>query len=70
MSEQEELQRYLYEMVGEEGCGISCAEAELYRDADGWKLRMESFMEPWSLGHSLEEAKASIKEYSSMGFGP
>ena len=70
MSDRDELQRYLYEVVGEEGCGISCREADLYEDTDGWKLKMEGFMGPWNLGHSLEEAKASILEYSKMGFGP
>jgi hypothetical protein len=70
MSDQEVLQQYLYEVVGEEGCGISCQEADLFQDSEGWKLRMEYFMEPWKLGSSVEEAKASIKEYASMGFGP
>ncbi len=70
MSERDELQRYPYEVVGEEGCGISCQEADVYQDAEGWKLQMDCFMEPWKLGHSLEEAKASILEYSKMGFGP
>lgn len=70
MSDREELQRYLYEVVGEEGCGISCEEADIFQDGEGWKLRMECFMEPWNLGHSIEEAKASISEYARMGFGP
>ncbi len=70
MTDREELQRYLYEVVGEEGCGIACRDADLFKDEEGWKLHMECFMEPWKLGHSLEEAKSSILEYSKMGFGP
>ena len=30
---------------------------------------LEGFLEPWRLGHTMAEAKASIWEYSRMGFG-
>jgi hypothetical protein len=32
-------------------------------------MMLEGFMEPWKLGQTVEEAQASIKEYSRMGFG-
>lgn len=69
MDEREDIRRYLYELIGEEGCGMSCEEAEIYRDEDGWKLRMEGFMEPWKIGRTLDEAKSSLREYSRMGSG-
>lgn len=69
MSDKEELVRYLEELVGKEGCGISCEQADVFRDSEGWKLKMEGFMEPWKLGESVEDAKARLKEYASQGFG-
>jgi hypothetical protein len=69
MTEREELMQVLYEAVGEEGCGISCEDATLYKDEDGWKMVLEGFMEPWKLGRDVEEAKAGIREYAKMGFG-
>jgi hypothetical protein len=32
-------------------------------------MMREGFMAPWNLGQTVEEAKASIREYASMGFG-
>jgi hypothetical protein len=69
MNDREELLASLMEAVGEEGCGISCQEAEIFLDEEGWKLFLEGFMEPWFLGKSVAEAKARIREYASMGFG-
>lgn len=69
MNEKETLMQVLYDAVGEEGCGIACEEATLYKDEDGWKMMLEGFMAPWDLGRDLEEAKARIREYSRMGFG-
>jgi hypothetical protein len=43
--------------------------ATIYKDEEGWKMMLEGFMEPWKLGHTVEEAKASIEEYAGMGFG-
>jgi hypothetical protein len=67
--EREELLEFLRHVVGEEGCGVSCEEAEIFEDQEGWKLMLEGFMEPWLLGNTVEEAKARIKEYASQGFG-
>ncbi len=57
------------ETIGEEGCGVSCQEAEIFEDEQGWKMMLEGFMEPWYLGKTVEDAKVSIQEYASEGFG-
>jgi hypothetical protein len=69
MSDREEILDALMQAVGKEGCGVSCEEATLFKDEEGWKMMLEGFMEPWKLGQTVEEAKASIKEYAKMGFG-
>jgi len=69
MTDREELVRYLEELVGKEGCGVSCEQADIFKDADGWKLKMEGFMGPWRLGESVDDAKTRLKEYASQGFG-
>jgi hypothetical protein len=69
MEEKEEILNVLMEFIGEEGCGVSCKEAEVFKDEEGWKLFLEGFMEPWFIGKSAYEAKTSIKEYASMRFG-
>ena len=69
MDERKELLDFLHDVVGTEGCGVSCEEAEIFKDEEGWKMMLEGFMEPWRLGGSVEEAKATIKEYASQGFG-
>ena len=69
MNDRDTILSALMDALGEEGCGISCEEATLYQDNDGWKMMLEGFMEPWQLGQTVEEAKANIKEYAKMGFG-
>ncbi|MEJ2727928.1 MAG: hypothetical protein P8185_05345 [Deltaproteobacteria bacterium] len=69
MGDREKILAALMDALGEEGCGVSCEEATIFRDDEGWKMMLEGFMEPWKLGQTVEEAKASIKEYSRMGFG-
>jgi len=69
MKDKEELLKELMDVIGEEGCGVSCEEATLFKDEEGWKMMLEGFMEPWNLGQTVAEAKASIREYASMGFG-
>lgn len=64
-----ELRKYLLDVIGEEGCGVSCEQAEIFRDEEGWKMMLEGFMEPWYLGKTVTEAKSKIKEYASQGFG-
>ena len=51
------------------GAGFQSEEATLYKDEEGWQMMREGFMAPWNLGQTVEEAKASIREYASMGFG-
>jgi len=69
MSDREEIIATLMQKIGEEGCGVSCEEATVFKDEDGWKMMLEGFLEPWKLGHTVEEAMASIEEYAGMGFG-
>ncbi len=59
----------LLDAIGEEGCGIACKEAEIFHDEEGWKMFLVGFMGPWHLGTTVDEAKASIREYAAMGFG-
>ena len=69
MSDSETIINELMQVIGEEGCGVSCEEATVFEDEEGWKMMLEGFMEPWKLGRTVSEAKASIREYASMGFG-
>jgi hypothetical protein len=69
MTEKEEILNFLMEIIGEEGCGVTCKEAEIFKDQSGWKIFLEGFMEPWYIGKTVEEAKSNIKKYASMGFG-
>jgi len=69
MGDREEILEALMNVLGEEGCGVSCEEAAIFQDEEGWKMMLEGFMEPWKLGRTLEEAKTSLREYASMGFG-
>ena len=69
MKARQEILETLMDAIGEEGCGVSCTEAEVFEDEEGYKIFLESFMEPWFLGKTVEEAKARIREYASMGFG-
>ena len=69
MNDRETIINELMQVIGEEGCGVSCEEATVFEDEEGWKMMLEGFMEPWKLGRSVSEAKKSIREYASMGFG-
>ena len=69
MSDREDILETIVQVVGEEGCGVACEEATIFKDEDGWKFMLEGFMEPWDLGRTVAEAKASIREYAGMGFG-
>jgi hypothetical protein len=69
MSDRGEILNFLMEVLGEEGCGVSCENADVFQDEEGWKMKLEGFMEPWKLGNSVEEAKKSIREYADMRFG-
>jgi hypothetical protein len=65
-----EIRQAIMETVGERGCGgATCGDADLFYDEEGWKLMMCGFLEPWKLGKTVEDARQSLKEYCSMGFG-
>jgi hypothetical protein len=69
MPDGQELRKILLEVVGEEGCGVSCNEADIFQDEGGWKLNLCGFMEPWKLGHSEQEAGSTLRDLGSMKFG-
>ena len=69
MKDREIILNALMDVLGEEGCGVSCEEATLFQDDEGWKMMLEGFMEPWKLGTTVEEARTSIKNYARSGFG-
>ena len=69
LSDREKILEALMDVLGEEGCGVSCEEVTIFEDDDGWKMMLEGFMQPWKLGRTVEEAKASIGEYAHLGFG-
>ncbi len=69
MNDREDILNVLMQVIGEEGCGIACEEATVFKDEEGWKFMLEGFMEPWNLGQTVAEAKAIIREYSRMVFG-
>ena len=69
MSDREEIMAVLMDAIGEEGCGVACEEADIFKNDDGWQMMLEGFMGPWKLGDTVEEAKISIRQYASMGFG-
>ena len=69
MGDREKILEALMDVLGEEGCGVSCEEATLFQDDEGWKMMLEGFMEPWKLGQTVDEAKTRIREYAGMGFG-
>ena len=69
MEDGQEIKKTLFEVIGEEGCGAACSDADIFRDEEGWKLMLEGFMGPWKIGETVEEAKQTLKELGSMGFG-
>ena len=69
MDQQTELVNYLQQVIGEEGCCVSCNTDDIFFEDGKWKLKLENFLEPWELGETVDEAKARIREYASMGFG-
>lgn len=70
MEEQQQIRQTLFEILGEEGCGITCEDdTDIFYDEDGWKLMLCGFMEPWKLGRTVDEARATLKKLGSMHFG-
>lgn len=70
MDGREELMDRLFEIMGEEGCGTTCEDdADIFNDEQGWQLMLCGFMEPWKLGKTIDEAKATLAELGSMQYG-
>ena len=46
MSDREDILEVLMQVIGEEGCGVVCEEATVFKDDDGWKFMLEGFMCP------------------------
>jgi len=67
--EREQMYDLLHDIVGEGGCAGACSESELYEEDGEWKLFLCGFMEPWSLGSTIEEAKAALHEYAAQANG-
>jgi hypothetical protein len=57
MNEKSEIRESLMEVIGEEGCGVACEEADIFHDHEGWKMMLEGFMEPWKLGQPWRKPK-------------
>ena len=70
MKEQQQIRETLFEILGEEGCGITCGDnTDILFDEEGWKLMLCGFMEPWKLGSTAAEAKTALRELGHMHFG-
>jgi hypothetical protein len=69
MDDRQKIYDLLYEIVGEGGCAGACTDSELYREDGEWKLFLCGFMEPWSLGRTMAEVEANLREYAGQGFG-
>jgi len=70
MEERTQIRQTLLEILGEEGCGITCEDnVDILHDEDGWKLMLCGFMEPWKLGATVDEARAALRDLGAMRFG-
>jgi hypothetical protein len=70
MDDQRMIRQTLLEILGEEGCGITCEDdTDIFHDEEGWKLKLCGFMEPWKLGATVDEAGATLRKLGSMSFG-
>jgi hypothetical protein len=69
MEDERKIRDTLLDILGEDGCGMSCVEADITYDEDGWKFMLCGFMEPWKIGRTVDEARATLRELGSMGFG-
>lgn len=70
MDGSQDIRNALFEIMGAEGCGVTCEDdVDIFHDEEGWKIMLCGFMEPWKLGMTTDEAKATLREYGSMHFG-
>ena len=42
MNEHEVILQALMQVIGEEGCGVACEEATIFKDDDGWKMVLDT----------------------------
>ena len=70
MEDQQQIRETLLEILGEEGCGITCDDnVDILHDEEGWKLMLCGFMEPWKLGATVDEARDALRDLGAMRFG-
>ena len=67
--EKEQICNIFHELIGEDGCGVSCSDAEIYKEDGQWKIFLAGFMAPWPLGATVAEVEASLRDYAGMGHG-
>jgi hypothetical protein len=48
MGDREIILSELMDILGEEGCGVSCEEATIFQDEEGWKMMLEGSMPAWA----------------------
>jgi len=44
MSKREDILEALMQVIGEEGCGVACEEATVFKDEEGWNRFAQSFL--------------------------
>ncbi len=70
MEGRQQIRETLLDILGEEGCGVTCEDdAGILHDEEGYKLMLCGFMEPWKLGTTVDEARTTLRELASMRFG-
>ena len=56
MDDYQKIRGTLLDILGEEGCGITCEDGvDILHDEEGWKLMLCGFTEPGSLGRQLRK---------------
>jgi len=61
MNARAEIVKFLYDVIGEEGCGVSCSEAEGFRDERGWNMMLEGFYGAWFIGKQWKRLKPASR---------
>jgi hypothetical protein len=61
MSDREKILAALMDVLGEEGCGVSCEEATIFMDDEGWKMMPLKRRGPTSRNMPAWDS-ASVKE--------
>lgn len=70
MSEQAEILEYLGSACDDSDCGLAeCGPENVFMEDGVWKMKLCGFMSAWELGATVDQAKRTIDELSSQGFG-